>query len=114
MATEAGTGSTGSTAPTGPSRRTTRRCTTTTLSSGTFPLPWRACKMAGRLRHEAAAGLGGGRTRGLRGLLIVVAVLRTLLLRAFANFQTRFVAAPLARSLLRRWGAGLLPVAALA
>src|SRR2546426_7893192 len=103
MATEAGTGSTGSTAPTGPSRRTTRRCTTTTLSSGTFPLPWRACKMAGRLRHEAAAGLGEARTRVLRGFLIVVAGLRTLLLLAFSKFLTPFVAAPLARSLLRPW-----------
>src|SRR5437899_3309417 len=112
MATEAGTGSTGSTAPTGPSRRTTRRCTTTTLSSGTFPLPWRACKMAGRLRHEAAAGLGDARTRILGVFLIVVAVLGTLLLRAFANFETVFVAALLAGSLLGRWWTVLAPLAA--
>src|SRR3989442_16039958 len=90
MATEAGTGSTGSTAPTGPSRRTTRRCTTTTLSSGTFPLPWRAGKMAGRLRHAAAAGLGDGRTRILGVFLIVVAGPGTLPLPAFANFGTVF------------------------
>src|SRR3989442_13917539 len=111
MATEAGTGSTGSTAPTGPSRRTTRRCTTTTLSSGTFPLPWRACKMAGRLRHEAAAGLGGGRTRDLGGFLIVVAVLGTLLLLPFSNFETVFVAALPSASPLRRWWTGPLAVA---
>ena len=47
--------------------------------------------MAGRLRHAAAAGLGDARTRILGVFLIVVAVLGTLLLRAFANFETVFV-----------------------
>src|SRR2546428_73536 len=114
MATEAGTGSTGSTAPTGPSRRTTRRCTTTALASGTFPLPGRAGKMAGRLRLASAVGLGGPRTRILGVVLIVVAVLGTVVLRAFANFETVFVAALLAGSLLGRWWTILVPVAALA
>ena len=70
--------------------------------------------MAGRLRHAAAAGLGDARTRILGVFLIVVAVLGTLLLRAFANFETVFVAALLAGSLLGRWWTVLVPVAALA
>ena len=70
--------------------------------------------MAGRLRHAAAAGLGDARTRILGVFLIVVAVLGTLLLRAFANFETVFVAALLAGSLLGRWWTILVPVAALA
>ena len=70
--------------------------------------------MAGRLRHEAAAGLGDARTRILGVFLIVVAVLGTLLLRAFANFETVFVAALLAGSLLGRWWTVLVPAAALA
>src|SRR3989442_10216219 len=114
MAMEAGTGSTGSTAPTGPSRRTTRRCTTTMSSSGALPPPWRACRMAGRLRRAVVAGLGDARTRILGVFLIVVAVLGTVVLRSFANFETVFVAALLAGSLLGRWWTILVPVAALA
>src|SRR2546430_15073960 len=114
MAMEAGTGSTGSTAPSGPSRRTTRRCTTTMSSSGALPPPWRACRMAGRLRRAVVAGLGDARTRILGVFLIVVAVLGTVVLRAFANFETVFVAALLAGSLLGRWWTILVPVAALA
>src|SRR2546428_4168929 len=104
MAMEAGTGSTGLTAPTGPSRRTTRRCTTTMSSCGALPPPWRACKLAGRLRRAAVAGLGGARTRVLGVLLIVVAVPGTVVPPALANFATGFVAALLARPLPRRWG----------
>jgi len=70
--------------------------------------------MAGRLRHAAAAGLGDPRTRILGVFLIVVAVLGTVVLRAFANFETVFVAALLAGSLLGRWWTILVPVAALA
>src|SRR5437667_2678892 len=114
MATEAGTGSTGSTPRMGPSRRTTRRCTTTMSSCGALPPPWRACRMAGRLRRAAVAGLGDTRTRILGVFLIVVAVLGTVVLRAFANFETVFVAALLAGSLLGRWWTILVPVAALA
>src|SRR5947209_10777055 len=114
MAMEAGTGSTGSTAPTGPSRRTTRRCTTTMSSCGALPPPRRACRMPGRLRRAVVAGLGDARTRILGVFLIVVAVLGTVVLRAFANFETVFVAALLAGSLLGRWWTILVPVAALA
>src|SRR5438309_12034025 len=105
MAMEAGTGSTGSTAPTGPSRRTTRRCTTTMSSCGALPPPRRACRMAGRLRRAVVAGLGDARTRILGGFLIVVAVLGPVVLRAFSNFATVFVAGLLARLLLGRCGA---------
>src|SRR2546428_9975599 len=70
--------------------------------------------MPGRLRRAAVAGLGDARTRILGVFLIVVAVLGTVVLRAFANFETVFVAALLAGSLLGRWWTILVPVAALA
>jgi len=70
--------------------------------------------LAGRLRRAAVAGLGDARTRILGVFLIVVAVLGTVVLRAFANFETVFVAALLAGSLLGRWWTILVPVAALA
>src|SRR5437879_13483958 len=83
-------------------------------SCGALPPPWRACRMPGRLRGSVVAGLGDARTRILVVFLIVVAVLGTVVLRAFANFETVFVAALLAGSLLGRWWTILVPVAALA
>src|SRR3989442_4341764 len=70
--------------------------------------------MATRLGHGADAGTADGWSLLLGVFLIVVAVLGTLLLRAFANFETVFVAALLAGSLLGRWWTVLVPVAALA
>src|SRR5437667_12695711 len=59
-------------------------------------------------------GLGDARTRILGVFLILVAILGTYLMHAFANFETVFVAALLAGSLLGRWWTVLVPVAALA
>jgi hypothetical protein len=59
-------------------------------------------------------GLGDSRTRILGVFLILVAVLGTYLLRTYANFETVFVAALLAGSLLGRWWTVLVPLAALA
>src|SRR5437879_13854324 len=81
-------------------------------SCGALPPPWRACRMPGRLRRAVVAGLGDARTRVLGGFLIVVAVLGTVVLRAFANFETVFVAALLSRSLLGRGWTVLVPGAA--
>src|SRR5437016_13211029 len=83
-------------------------------SCGALPPSRRACRMPGRLRRAVVAGLGDARTRILGGFLIVVAVLGTVVLRALANFETVFVAALLAGSLLRRGLAILVPVAGLA
>ena len=60
------------------------------------------------------AGLGDGRTRILGTFLILVAVLGTYVMRAFANIETVFVATLLAGSLLGRWWTVLVPLAALA
>jgi hypothetical protein len=70
--------------------------------------------MARGWRAAIAAGLGDTRTRVLGVFLIVVAVLGTVVLRAYANFETVFVAALLAGSILGRWWTILVPVAALA
>lgn len=70
--------------------------------------------MAGGLRNAIAEGLGDTRTRILGAFLIVVAVLGTVVLRAYANFETVFVAALLAGSLLGRWWTIVVPLAALA
>ena len=51
-------------------------------------------------RASLEAGLGDGRTRILGVFLILVAVLGTYLMRAFANIETVFVATLLAGSLL--------------
>lgn len=60
------------------------------------------------------AGLGPSRTRILGVLLILVAVVGTYLMHAFANFETVFVASLLAGSLLGRWWTVLVPMTALA
>ena len=65
-------------------------------------------------RASLEAGLGDGRTRILGVFLILVAVLGTYLMRAFANIETVFVATLLAGSLLGRWWTVLVPLAALA
>lgn len=59
-------------------------------------------------------GLGPSRTRILGVLLILVAVVGTYLMHAFANFETVFVASLLAGSLLGRWWTVLVPMTALA
>jgi hypothetical protein len=60
------------------------------------------------------AALGDRRTRILGVLLILLAVFGTLAMRAFANFETLFVASLLAGSLLGRWWTILVPMGALA
>jgi hypothetical protein len=65
-------------------------------------------------RASLEAGLGDGRTRILGVFLILVAVLGTYLMRAFANIETVFVATLLAGSLLGRWWTVLVPLTALA
>ncbi|HWM50281.1 MAG TPA: DUF6580 family putative transport protein [Thermoplasmata archaeon] len=65
-------------------------------------------------RASLEAGIGDGRTRILGIFLILVAVLGTYLMRAFANIETVFVATLLAGSLLGRWWTVLVPLAALA
>jgi len=64
-------------------------------------------------RASLEVGLGDGRTRILGVFLILVAVLGTYLMRAFANIETVFVATLLAGSLLGRWWTVLVPLAAL-
>lgn len=59
-------------------------------------------------------GLGPSRTRILGVLLILVAVVGTYSMHAFANFETVFVASLLAGSLLGRWWTVLVPMTALA
>jgi hypothetical protein len=65
-------------------------------------------------RASLETGLGDGRTRLLGIFLILVAVLGTYVMRAFANIETVFVATLLAGSLLGRWWTVLVPLAALA
>jgi hypothetical protein len=65
-------------------------------------------------RAALETGLGDGRTRLLGIFLILVAVLGTYVMRAFANIETVFVATLLAGSLLGRWWTVLVPLAALA
>ena len=65
-------------------------------------------------RASLEAGLGDGRTRILGVFLILVAVLGTYVMRAFANIETVFVATLLAGSLLGRWWTVLVPLTALA
>lgn len=60
------------------------------------------------------AGLGDTRTRILGLFLIIIAVIGTYLMRAFANIETVFVASLLAGSLLGRWWTVLVPLTALA
>lgn len=60
------------------------------------------------------AGLGPTRTRVLGVLLILVAILGTYLMHAFANIETVFVASLLAGSILGRWWTVLVPMTALA
>jgi len=59
-------------------------------------------------------GLGDARTRILGVLLILVAILGTYLMHAFANIETVFVASLLAGSLLGRWWTVLVPLTAMA
>ena len=70
--------------------------------------------MGPRWRPILDAGLGDGRTRILGVLLILVAILGTYLMRAYANIETVFVASLLAGSLLGRWWTVLVPLTALA
>jgi hypothetical protein len=70
--------------------------------------------MSRRWRAALEAGLGDNRTRLLGIFLILVAVLGTYVMRAFANIETVFVATLLAGSLLGRWWTVLVPLAALA
>src|SRR5256885_15942965 len=65
-------------------------------------------------RTRLDAGLGDTRTRILGVLLILVAVLGTYLMHAFANLETVFVASLLAGSLLGRWWTVLVPLTAMA
>ena len=60
------------------------------------------------------AGLGDTRTRILGIFLILIAVLGTYLMHAYANIETVFVASLLAGSLLGRWWTILVPMASLA
>jgi hypothetical protein len=69
--------------------------------------------MAHRWRAAFEAGLGDARTRILGVFLIVVAVLGTYVLRAYANIETVFAASLLAGSLLGRWWTVLVPLTAL-
>jgi len=60
------------------------------------------------------AGLGDNRTRILGVFLILLAILGTYVMRAYANIETVFVASLLAGSLLGRWWTVLVPLSALA
>ncbi len=64
-------------------------------------------------RATLESGLGDARTRLLGVFLIIVAVLGTYVMRAFANIETVFVASLLAGSLLGRWWTVLVPLSAL-
>jgi hypothetical protein len=64
-------------------------------------------------RGAIERGLGDDRTRILGVFLIIVAVLGTLVMRAFANFETVLVASLLAGSILGRWWTVIVPLAAL-
>jgi len=59
-------------------------------------------------------GLGDARTRILGVFLILVAILGTYWMHAFANIETVFVASLLAGSLLGRWWTVLVPLTAMA
>src|SRR3989440_1029371 len=65
-------------------------------------------------RARVDEGLGDARTRILGAFLILVAVLGTYLMHAFANIETVFVASLLAGSLLGRWWTVLVPLTAMA
>jgi hypothetical protein len=65
-------------------------------------------------RASLDAGLGDNRTRILGVFLILVAILGTYVMRAYANIETVFVASLLAGSLLGRWWTVLVPLSALA
>ena len=65
-------------------------------------------------RAKVDEGLGDARTRILGVFLILVAVLGTYLMHAFANIETVFVASLLAGSLLGRWWTVLVPLTAMA
>lgn len=65
-------------------------------------------------RARLDGGLGDTRTRILGLFLIIIAVIGTYLMRAFANIETVFVASLLAGSLLGRWWTVLVPLTALA
>ena len=65
-------------------------------------------------RARLDAGLGDTRTRILGVFLILVAVVGTYLMHAFANIETVFVASLLAGSLLGRWWTVLVPLTAMA
>ena len=64
-------------------------------------------------RARVDEGLGDTRTRILGAFLILVAVLGTYLMHAFANIETVFVASLLAGSLLGRWWTVLVPLTAM-
>src|SRR2546429_4693840 len=65
-------------------------------------------------RAKLDEGLGDTRTRILGVFLILVAILGTYVMHAFANIETVFVASLLAGSLLGRWWTVLVPLTALA
>ena len=65
-------------------------------------------------RAAVDAGLGDNRTRILGVFLILLAILGTYVMRAYANIETVFVASLLAGSLLGRWWTVLVPLSALA
>src|SRR5881296_3675708 len=65
-------------------------------------------------RARLDSGLGDARTRILGVFLILVAVLGTYMMHAFANIETVFVASLLAGSLLGRWWTVLVPLTAMA
>ncbi len=60
-------------------------------------------------RAAIDAGLGDNRTRILGVFLILLAILGTYVMRAYANIETVFVASLLAGSLLGRWWTVLVP-----
>jgi len=65
-------------------------------------------------RDRLDAGLGDARTRILGVLLVLLAVLGTYVMHAYANIETVFVASLLAGSVLGRWWTVLVPMSALA
>src|SRR5467141_5368370 len=65
-------------------------------------------------RARLGEGLGDTRTRILGVFLILVAVVGTYLMHAFANIETVFVATLLAGSLLGRWWTVPVPLTAMA
>src|SRR6266513_5670776 len=97
----------------GPSRPTTRVFVTAMSSSGHSPFPAEEAEMS-TWRAWVDEGLGDTRTRILGAFLILVAILGTYLMHAFANIETVFVASLLAGSLLGRWWTVLVPLSALA